>query len=229
MRRLVILLVSTALSSTACSGDPDFSSEIRKNWLQAFYISSASGAPALLPGDRILVDKRAYRNSPPSRGDIMVFRVSASEKGLHPRDRYPTGEPRLFIHRIAGLPDDRIRIDNGDVYINGEAEPVSPLPGSVELEGQSVLLYRVANPPGSYRIARLAKAKPGSFPEITVEPNRYFVLGDNRDRAHDSRYWGTVHRDDILGKAWLIYFSTTPGTLWLRPSRLFQAVHESAV
>lgn len=229
MRQLAVLLLSIVFLGPACSG-PDIAGEIlRENWVQAFYIPSSSSAPALLRGDRILVDKRAYRNSSPSRGDLVVFWVSATDKDIFPRDRHPNGERKGFIFRIVGLPGDRIRIEKGDVYINDQPQELSSIGGPGDLEGQSVQIYRVEGPHRSYRIARLTKADPHSFPEVTVEPNRYFVLGDNRDRAYDSRYWGTVHRNDIIGKAWLIYFSTEPGTLWLRPSRLFLRLHEGAV
>lgn len=216
----VCLLVPLVFAS-GCLGGPDFPSEIRENWVEAFYIPSSSSAPALLRGDRILVDKRAFRKSSPSRGDLVIFWVSVTDKDIYPRDRYPNAERKGFIFRVVGLPGDRVRIEKGDVYIHGQPELVSPFGGPGDLEGQSVQLYQVANPNQSYRIARLIKADKHSFPEVTVEPNRYFVMGDNRDRAFDSRYWGTVHRDDIFGKAWLIYFSTEPGTLWLRFSRFF--------
>ncbi len=229
MRQFTVLLFSLAVLSSACSPSPDVSSEIRKNWVQAFYISSASGAPALLRGDRILVDKRAYHQSPPSRGDLVVFWVSALDLKIYPRDRYPNGDRKAFISRVVGVPGDRIRIEKGDVYINGEPEPVTPVGGHDILEGQPVQLYRVATPRLGYRIARRLKIDYHSFPEVTVEPDRYFVLGNNRDRSYDSRFWGTVHRNDIFGKAWLIYFSTKPGTLRIRPSRFFLRLHKNVV
>jgi signal peptidase I len=228
MRQLAVPLLFITLLGAACSGEFDLSTNIRENWVQAFYISSTSSAPGLLRGDRILVDKRAYRDAPPSRGDLVVFWVSAPNKDIFPRDRYPNAERKAFIFRVVGLPGDRIRIKNGDVYINDQPELVSPVNGPSDIEGQSVQIYRVASPHRSYTIARLANPDFRSFPDMLVEPNRYFVMGDNRDRAYDSRYWGTVHRDDIFGKAWIIYFSTKPGTLWVRPSRFFLPLHEGA-
>jgi len=228
LNKLAVPLLSIALLGVACSG-PDISREIREYWLQAFYIPSSSSAPTVVRGDRILVDKRAYRHSPPSRGDLVVFWVSALDKGIYPRDRYPNAERKAFIFRIVGLPGDRIRIENGDAYINDQPQLMSPVGGAGDLEGQHVQIYRVASPDRSYSIARLTKAERYSFPEVTVEPDRYFVLGDNRERAFDSRFWGTVHRNDILGRAWLIYFSTEPGTLWLRRSRFFLRLDKDAV
>ena len=229
MRQFVLSLLSIALLGVACSGDPDLVAKIRENWFEAFYISSASSVPTILRGDRILVDKRAYRESLPSRGDIVVFWVSALNKDIHPRDRYPNAERKVFIFRIVGLPGDRIRIKDGDVYINDQPQQVSAVGEPGEIEGQFVQIYHVADHQRSYRIARLAEGETQSSPEVTVEPDRYFVMGDNRDRAYDSRYWGSVHRTDIIGKAWLTYFSTEPGTLWLRPSRFFLRLHEDNV
>jgi signal peptidase I len=228
MRQLAALVLSTTFFSLASCGPNSGSISER---VEAFYVSSSSSAPSLLVGDRILIDKRAYRDSAPSRGDVVVSRVSLVDKNVRPRDRYPNAEERAFIFRIVGLPGDRIRMQKGDVYINGQPQSLSPIGGPTNLGGHTAQIYQVTGPGHSYKIARLIKHNYLSLDkmdEITVEANRYFVLGDNRDRAYDSRFWGTVHRDDIVGKAWLIYFSTEPGTPWPRFSRFFQRIHESA-
>ncbi|MGH7769977.1 MAG: signal peptidase I [Candidatus Binatia bacterium] len=225
----MIFLFSITFFALASCGGPDFSGSISER-VQTFYVSSSSSAPNLLAGDRILVDKQAYRDAAPSWGDIVVCRVSVVDKNVRPRDRYPNAEQRAFIFRIVGLPGDRIRMQKGDVYINGQPQSLSPIGGPTTLDGHTAQMYQVTGPGRSHKIARLTKHNYLSLDkmEITVEPDRYFVLGDNRDRAYDSRFWGTVHRDDIVGKGWLIYFSTEPGTLWLRFSRFFQRIHETA-
>ena len=113
------------------------------------------------------------------------------------------------MKRVIGLPGDRVRLRDGHVFINGQriAEP-----------------YAVFRPsmPDSYRddFPRMSSAMPGvdshwwiqmrslvSDGELTVPPDSFFVLGDNRNDSEDSRYWGFVPRDAIVGKPFLIYFS----------------------
>lgn len=230
MQALSAFLVVTALLSLSCGGiglDPV--TRGLRDRLQAFYISSPSMAPTLLPGDRIWVDKAAYRDSLPSRGDVIVFWVSFVDKDVRPRDRYPDAEVRAFIFRIIGLPGDTIRMEDGMVYVNGGPEIGSTPASSVDLLDETFDLYRLQTSDQSYRIIHSRKTRRYSFSQFIVDKDRYFVLGDNRDGAYDGRYWGTVHRSDILGKAWRIYFSTNPGSLWLRPSRFFLRIHETNV
>lgn len=221
---VLVLLASTF----SCGSGPDpslFSEEIRERWIQAFYIPTATMAPTLLAGDRIIVYKGAYRKKRPSRGDVVVFRVSRADNGVFPRDRQPDGEVRMWIQRIAAVPGDVVRIDNGDVFINNRAEPVEQAIGSAEIgPGMVASLHRVTLEDRQFQIAHLSGAKRRSYPEFTVEPDRYFVLGDNRERSYDSREFGTIHESDIVGQAWMIYFSTAPRTLWVRFSRLGRGI-----
>ncbi len=229
LRKLAaLILATTLLGLAACDDGPNFSEDLREQ-LQAFGVASGSSAPALLSGDLIWVNKEAYRDSSPARGDLVAFWLSMADKTLRPRDRYPEGERRAFLFRIVGMPGERIRIQNGDLYINGKPQTSSPIGEPDDLEGQLSQIFQVTGPGYSYKIARLTEHSPASFDEVTIEPDRYFVMGDNRDRAFDSRFWGTVHRDDIIGKAWVIYFSKEPGTFRVRFSRLFKRIHEKPV
>ena len=173
--------------------------------VQPFRIPSQSMEPTLLVGDFLLVNKEISRDPFPSvlaptnqihRGDLIVF-------------HYPV-EPSLhLVKRVIGLPGDHIRLRDGHVFVNGQqiAEP-----------------YAVFRPsmPDSYRddFPRMSSAVSGvdshwwiqmrslvSDGELTVPPDNFFVLGDNRNDSEDSRYWGFVPRDAIVGKPFLIYFS----------------------
>jgi signal peptidase I len=178
---------------------------------QPFRIPSQSMEPTLLVGDFLLVNKEVSKDSwlplvAPTyqihRGDLVVF-------------HYPV-EPALhLVKRVIGLPGDRIRLHDGRAYINGE-----PLP-------EPYAIFRPAAA-DSYRdeFPRLGAADPNidsrwwiqlrslvSNGEITVPPDSFFVLGDNRNDSEDSRYWGFVPRAAIVGKPFLIYFSLrTDGT-----------------
>jgi signal peptidase I len=173
--------------------------------VQPFRIPSASMEPTLLVGDFLLVNKQVGLEAPPHifapasaihRGDLVVF-------------HYPVDSSLHLVKRVIGLPGDRLHLRDGHVYIDGSAisEPYA--------------VYR-PSPPDSYRddFPRLVSADPGvdsrwwiemhslvSQGELTVPPDHFFVLGDNRNDSEDSRYWGFVPRDAIVGKPFLIYFS----------------------
>ncbi len=129
---------------------------------QPVKVEGTSMMPSLEDQERIFVNKFVYRLEPISRGDIVVF-------------RYPRDPSKSYIKRVIGAAGDRIRIDGGQVYVNGEA------------------LYEDYVPP-AYADAR-------SYPETVVPPNSYFVLGDHRSMSNDSRDFGPVNQNYIYGKA----------------------------
>jgi signal peptidase I len=90
----------------------------------------------------------------------------------------PTNADRDYIKRIIALPGERVQVSNGQVFINAQ-----PLPEAYPLNH------------GSY-----------NMPPITIPPDEYFVLGDNRDNSSDSHLWGTLARDQIVGKVWVTYW-----------------------
>jgi signal peptidase I len=172
--------------------------------VQAFVIPTGSMEDTLLVGDHLLVDKLAY--APPGalsgrmlpyrdvrRGDIVVF-------------RFPSDITKTYVKRVVGVPGDRIRIEERQLFVNGR--PV-------------VEPYKVhkADYPDSYRerfpaangfggpVAPEALAAHVADGEIVVPPGRYFALGDNRDASSDSRVWGFVPRENIIGKPLIIYWS----------------------
>ena len=129
---------------------------------QPVKVEGTSMMPSLDDQERIFVNKYVYRLEPIQRGDIVVF-------------RYPRDPSKSFIKRVIGLAGDRIRIESGEVFLNGEA-----------LEEDYV--------PAAYADQR-------SYPEIVVPPNSYFVLGDHRTMSNDSRDFGPVNVGFIYGKA----------------------------
>ena len=129
---------------------------------QPVKVEGTSMMPSLDDQERIFVNKYVYRLEPIQRGDIVVF-------------RYPRDPSKSFIKRVIGLAGDRIRIESGEVFVNGEA-----------LEEDYV--------PAAYADQR-------SYPEIVVPANSYFVLGDHRTMSNDSRDFGPVNIGYIYGKA----------------------------
>jgi signal peptidase I len=129
---------------------------------QPVKVEGTSMMPGLEDQERIFVNKFVYRWEPIQRGDIIVF-------------RYPRDTTKSYIKRVIGIAGDRIRIESGQVYVNGE--PV---------EEEYV--------PNDYVDTR-------SYEEIVVPMNSFFVLGDHRSMSNDSRDFGTVNERYIYGKA----------------------------
>jgi signal peptidase I len=164
-----------------------------------FSISSASMAPTVEPGEYVMT-KRYARDEAPQRGDLAIFPF--------PRDRSID-----YFKRIIGLPGDRVQLRGGVVYLNGAPLAREPLAGVFRSEsvGNPAIQYVETMPDG--RHYRIAKMKDSGWrndtDEFVVPTDRYFVLGDNRDNSLDSRdrEIGFVPRDDIIDRAYVIYWS----------------------
>src|ERR1700726_890671 len=174
--------------------------------VQAFVIPTGSMEDTLLIGDHLLVDKLAYAPSgsvskyilpyeEPKHGDIIVF-------------RYPVDISQTFVKRTIGVPGDHIKIINQQVYRNGVKlnEPYvyhkNPYPDSFRDNFPSSEPNLMLSDP-----AREMLANNVVNGEVVVPPNSFFAMGDNRDNSLDSRYWGFVPRENIIGKPLLIFWS----------------------
>jgi signal peptidase I len=169
---------------------------IRAFIVQAYNIPSGSMKPTLLVGDFILVNKLVYKLSEPQRGDIVVF-------------KWPINPEIDFIKRVVGVPGDELKVEGEKVYINGREVPLRFV-GSMEEDGSRKLIYEETLPNGVKH--RIALYENPLLPRKDVYISRipegyYFVMGDNRDNSEDSRYWGLLPRKNIVGKAFVIYFS----------------------
>jgi signal peptidase I len=173
--------------------------------LQAFVVPTGSMEDTVLIGDHMIVDKLAYSPqgsfsrhllpyTPVKRGDIIVFKFP-----VNPRENY--------IKRVIGVPGDRIKIVNKDLWLNGKKvnEPYvvhkSPIVDSYRDNFPSEPNTMLAE--GARRML-LEDVVDG---EVVVPPNMYFAMGDNRDNSLDSRYWGFVPRENIVGKPYIIFWS----------------------
>jgi signal peptidase I len=145
--------------------------------LQAFYIPSESMYPTLQRGDRVLVNKLSYRLHDVNRGDIVVFERPPSETA--------TDIPDL-IKRVVGLSGEQIVIEGGRVLVDGEPLEESYLP-----EGVTTTADNAPN--------QCPREDPCLVPEGEV-----WVMGDNRNDSKDSRYFGTIDEDTIVGRAFVV-------------------------
>jgi signal peptidase I len=140
-------------------------------------------------------------------------------------DRNPDLFAETFIKRVVGLPGDTIEFDGAALRVNGsektKARSPEPISGT---DGRPLFLRTEFLEATSYTVADDPDREGLSNEPVVVEPDRYFMAGDNRDNSNDSRYWGTVHRDDIVGRVTSLYWSwdfngssaelLNPATMW---------------
>lgn len=183
---------------------------IRAFVVEPFRIPSGSMMPTLLIGDFIAVNKFSYGVRLPVT-NRKVFEVGEPERGDVVVFRYPVDGETIFIKRIVGLPGDRIRYD-GDkkLHVNG-VETERSVPEVYEGAGSGSHMTGAER-----RIEALGERphailyRPG-LPTVegewVVPEGRYFVLGDNRDKSHDSRFWGFVPEENLVGPASVIWMN----------------------
>lgn len=161
---------------------------IRTFIVQAFKIPSGSMEDTLAIGDHLLVNKFLYGTKIPFT-DTEILKLRDPKQGDVIVFQYPEDPSKDFIKRVVGVPGDVVEVKNKQVFVNGK-------------------LY--ANPHEVHKEADVIpkEMNPRDFKDpVTVPPNSYFVMGDNRDRSYDSRFWGFVTRDKIKGLAFIKYWS----------------------
>lgn len=171
---------------------------LRSFLVEPFQIPSGSMEPTLIKGDFILVNKFSYgfrlpvlgtkviEMDDPVRGDVMVF--------------IPPHDPRYFIKRVVGLPGDQIRYANKTLYINGEQVP-EELIGTYPHNAPRILTYQE----NDYPVQQYVGIPSRGDGEWVVPEGHYFMMGDNRDNSGDSRFWGFVPDENIVGKAFAVW------------------------
>jgi len=203
---------------------------IRAVVIEPFRIPSGSMLPTLLIGDHLFVNKFIYGPKipftdlrlpglrEPQRGDIIVFTVARRGNETFPADRHPELPREEFVKRIVGLPGDRVEFREDKVFVNGEEIRAEPLPETFhDGSGRELSVLQVAVDHKEYRILDDPNAHfHAPRPVTTVEPDRYLVLGDNRDYSKDSRVWGTVRKAEIKGPAFILYWSWDFNGGWLK-------------
>jgi len=176
---------------------------------EPFRIPSGSMMPTLLVGDFILVNKYTYgirlpvlntkmvELNSPERGDIVVF-------------RFPKNPTVDYIKRVVGVPGDKISYFKKTVYVNGKLAKQVSL-GSYQGVGQGINMtgaeHFVENLAGADHSILVKHGLPSVEGVFVVPEGQYFVMGDNRDNSNDSRYWGTVPEENLVGKAFFIWMS----------------------
>jgi signal peptidase I len=175
--------------------------------VQAFQIPSESMENTLLIGDYVLVDKVSFGESTPlgfmlpyrdiQRDDVVVF-------------KYPFDANPHFVKRVIGVPGDRIHLEQGRVYVNHKlvSEPFAlykPRGKDPYRDNFPNVAYNGFNAAQKQWLAEFPSLVRGT--DLVVPEGNYFVLGDNRNESSDSRYWGFVPRENVVGRPLLVYFS----------------------
>lgn len=197
--------------------------------VQAVKVPTGSMQNTITIGDHLLVNKFIFAPGDTlpflpqreiRRGDIIVFKYPGNPYNPS-RDNRADNRPILtnYVKRVIGLPGDRIRIEGQNVIVNDQVVPEhriealergdkDPLTVVNESERKPEELYDVYYKPGEeMTVGDVFDGKD----EITVPPSSYFVMGDNRNNSEDSRYWGFVPRDLVIGRAMFVYWSYDEG------------------
>ncbi len=179
---------------------------IRTFVVQAFKIPSGSMKPTLLVGDHILVNKFIYGVKIPFI-DITLVPVTDPKRQDIVVFKFPEDPKKDFIKRVIAVAGDTIQIQNKKVYINNE--PIED-PHGTFLDPYSI--------PGQV-------SPRDNFGPVTVPPHSLFVMGDNRDHSHDSRFWKFVNLSAVKGKAFIIYWSWNKENSGVRWGRIGHLIH----
>ena len=194
---------------------------LRSCVVEPFRIPSESMVPTLLKGDFILVNKYTYGlrlpvvntkiigNGQPQRGDVVVF-------------RYPPDPAVAYIKRVVGLPGDRLAYRGKQLFVNGQPIPLIPLTSDPAASGYQSFTEQLGE--AQHQVQMLADGRwglvgfwPGLQPrreadgtvgwEYQVPSGHYFMMGDNRDNSSDSRVWGPLPEENLIGRAFFIWMN----------------------
>jgi len=161
---------------------------IRTFVIQAFKIPSGSMEDTLAIGDHLLVTKFLYGTKIPFT-DTKILKIRDPQRGDVVVFEYPEDPSKDFIKRVVGIPGDVVEGKDKKVFVNGK-----PFENPHEIHKEREIIPKAQNPRDT-------------FGPVTVPPDSYFVMGDNRDRSYDSRFWGFVKSSKIKGKALIKYWS----------------------
>ncbi len=194
---------------------------LRSFLVEPFRIPSNSMMPTLLTGDFILVNKFTYGIRLPV-ADKKIIDINAPQRGDVVVFRYPLEPSVDYIKRVVGVPGDHIAYYNKTLRVNGQPVPqelvgvYTGVGAGSGMTGAKLLHESLGG------VAHPILIRPGQASlegQFTVPPGQYFVMGDNRDNSNDSRYWGTVPEQNLVGKAFMIWMNwdaSNGGVSWGR-------------
>jgi signal peptidase I len=183
---------------------------VRSFFIQAFKIPSSSMEPTLLIGDHLLVNRMSYVMKVPFT-DHVIWDIGKPRRGEVVVFRYPVDTSKDFIKRVIATEGERVEIKDKVIYVNGK---------------------KIQDPWASFSDKTIIPgflSPKDNMPPVIVPKDSYFVMGDNRDKSLDSRFWGFVRKDLFVGKALILYFSwdgSSPDlTHYVRWDRIGKLIH----
>jgi signal peptidase I len=203
---------------------------VRSFIAEPFRIPSNSMMPTLLTGDFILVNKFSYGIrlpvtetkviplGEPERGDVVVF-------------RYPVDPRQDYIKRVIALPGDVVEYRNKVLSVNGERVPATPEGSFVgvgsgrEMTGAALLHEQLGNVAHKILVDPRLRSRPDGEATWRVPEGHYFVMGDNRDNSQDSRFWGFVPEENLVGRAFFIWMNWDGKNGGIDFSRIGTVIH----
>jgi signal peptidase I len=165
---------------------------IRYFVIQPFVVDGDSMMPTFVNNEYLIAEKISYDFAEPSRGDIVIF-------------RYPKNPSVIYIKRVIGLPGETVTIKDGGVYISSSTDATPKLLDESYLDP-------------SVKTNLLDATTPDQQLKVTLGPDEFFVLGDNRDHSSDSRAWGILPRANIIGRVWLTVTPISKLKIWTHQS-----------
>lgn len=171
---------------------PFLTDYVRQNLVESFRVPSGSMEPTVMTGDMLFADKRYNRpgfKPAVQRGDIAIF--------VYPNDR-----THYFIKRIVGLPGDKLQIRGSEVFINGKSTKIAE-----EVDNNGALFVTETDGEKQWQVYWANTSPKLPQTDMIIPPGEVFVLGDNRAASNDSRFFGTVHLQDVVGKARQVWLS----------------------
>lgn len=166
--------------------------------VKSFKMQSAANEPTVNVGDKVVADLRAFNNTEPDYGDIAIFKQKDS---INP-----------WVYRIVALPNDKVEIQHGFLIINGKKCKTRFIK-ETKSEEFNVNEYEEELPNGHkhkiYTFKKPFEEDINAVNKLTIPPNSYFLIGDNRDNAMDSRYIGAINKDELLGKLVFSFWGKT--------------------
>lgn len=204
---------------------------IRSFGVEAYRVPTGSMLPTIQLNDFVLIDKFSYGLrwplshqvlwpvGSPKRGDVLVF-------------FYPAYPRVNMVKTVIGLPGDHVSLVNKHLFLNGQAVKKEFLGEAVEVdnrtlpavsveEAQKVNAFEQTLGNLKHHIYESPSVSPTNFVDLVVPPHHYFMMGDNRDNSDDSRYWGFVPEENVVGKAFLVLFSWDSEAFNFRWDRFF--------
>ncbi|MEI6627124.1 MAG: signal peptidase I [bacterium] len=148
---------------------------VRYYIIQPFYVKGASMEPNFRDKEYLIVDEISYYIGEPKRGDVIVF-------------HYPNDPKQFFIKRVIGLPGERIKVENGQIFISSDQKAES---------------FKLLDEKNYLSDGVKTSLPPKGYSDTTLKEDQYFVLGDNRGASLDSRFFGPVDKKYIIGRTWL--------------------------